>query len=68
MRTIDLLHRWGGGILGLVLAMLGLTGAILVHKEVWIGLPHASDARVADPAALGQGPAACLPRPRAGKV
>lgn len=54
MRTIDLLHRWGGGILGLVLAVLGLTGAILVHKEDWIGLPHASDGRVADPAALGQ--------------
>lgn len=54
MRAIDLLHRWGGGLLGLILAVLGLTGAILVHKEEWIGLPHASDARVADPAALGE--------------
>lgn len=54
MRWIDLLHRWGGGVLGLILAILGLTGAILVHKEEWIGLPHASDARVTDPVALGQ--------------
>ena len=53
MKLIDLLHRWLGGILGLVLAVLGLTGAILVHKEDWIFLPHAGDARVADPQALG---------------
>lgn len=41
MRTLDLLHRWGGGL-------LGLTGAILVHKEEWIAPLHAGDARVAD--------------------
>lgn len=54
MRTIELLHRWGGGLVGLILAVLGLTGAILVHKDDWIALPHANDSRVADPAALGQ--------------
>jgi uncharacterized iron-regulated membrane protein len=54
MRAIDLLHRWVGGVLGLILAMLGLTGAILVHKEEWIGLPHADDARLADPQRLGE--------------
>ncbi|MGE8143173.1 PepSY-associated TM helix domain-containing protein [Novosphingobium sp. NPDC080210] len=54
MRTIELLHRWGGGLLGLILAVLGLTGAILVYKETWIALPHVDDARVVDPAALGQ--------------
>lgn len=53
LKVLDLLHRWSGGVLGLVLAVLGLTGAILVHKEEWIGLPHAGDARVADPAQLG---------------
>lgn len=53
MKLIDLLHRWLGGILGLVLAVLGLTGAILVHKEDWIALPHAADSRLADPQALG---------------
>jgi hypothetical protein len=54
MKLLDLLHRWGGGLLGLILAVLGLSGAILVHKEEWIGLPHAADARVTDPAQLGQ--------------
>lgn len=54
MKLLDLLHRWGGGVLGLILAVLGLSGAVLVHKEEWIGLPHAGDARVSDPAQLGQ--------------
>lgn len=54
MKLLDLLHRWGGGLLGLVLAVLGLSGAILVHKEEWIGLPHVDDAQVTDPAQLGQ--------------
>jgi uncharacterized iron-regulated membrane protein len=31
-----------------VLALLGLTGAILVHRDAWIALPHAGDARIAD--------------------
>ncbi len=43
MRALDLLHRWTGGMIGLVLAILGLTGAILIHKEEWIALPHAHD-------------------------
>lgn len=54
MKLLDQLHRWGGGVLGLILAVLGLSGAILVHKEEWIGLPHTDDARVSDPAQLGQ--------------
>lgn len=54
MRMIELLHRWGGGLLGLILAVLGLTGSILVYKDAWIALPHVNDARVADPVALGQ--------------
>lgn len=52
MRLLDLLHRWVGGILGLVLAVLGLSGAILVHRDAWVWLPHAGDARIADPARL----------------
>ena len=43
MKVLDTLHRWSGGLIGLVLALLGLTGAILVHKDAWIGLPHAGD-------------------------
>jgi uncharacterized iron-regulated membrane protein len=52
MKVLDLIHRWTGGILGLVLAIMGLTGAILVHKENWLLLPHAGDARIADPAVI----------------
>lgn len=52
MKALDLAHRWTGGLLGLILAILGLSGALLVHKESWIALPHAGDARIADPQAL----------------
>ena len=48
MKLLDTLHRWTGGLIGLVLALLGLSGTILVHKEEWIGLPHAGDAQVTD--------------------
>lgn len=51
-RAIDLLHRWTGGIIGVVLAILGLTGAILVHKDTWVMLPHSGDALVRDPGAV----------------
>ena len=46
MKTLDLLHRWIGGLIGLVLAVLGISGALLVHKDAWILLPHASDTQV----------------------
>lgn len=52
MRLIDLLHRWTGGLLGLLLAILGLTGALLVHRDAWILLPHAGDAQVQTTSAL----------------
>ena len=48
MKLLDTLHRWTGGLIGLVLALLGLTGTILLHKEAWIGLPHAADAQRTD--------------------
>ena len=48
MKTLDLLHRWTGGLIGLVLALLGLSGAILVHRDDWIGLPHAGDPQQTD--------------------
>ncbi|MET0309601.1 MAG: PepSY-associated TM helix domain-containing protein [Sphingomonas sp.] len=55
MKWLDLVHRWTGGIIGLVLGVMGLTGAILVHKESWLSLllPHAGDALVTDPATIG---------------
>lgn len=44
MKTLALLHRWIGGLIGLVLALLGLSGAILAHKHVWISAPGSGDA------------------------
>lgn len=54
MKWLDLLHRWTGGLVGLLLALMGLTGAILIHKDAWIMLPHAGDARVTDTAKLAE--------------
>ena len=55
MATLRLLHRWLGGFVGLLLALLGLTGTPLLHKEAWLRatLPHATDARIGDPYAVG---------------
>ena len=41
-----------GGLLGVILALLGLSGAILVHKEAWISLPHAGDPLSSDVASV----------------
>lgn len=48
MKLLDTLHRWTGGLIGLLLAVLGLSGAILVHRDAWVMLPHAGDALVQD--------------------
>lgn len=48
MRWIDLAHRWTGGLIGLLLALVGLTGAVLVHRDAWTMVPHKSDAVVRD--------------------
>lgn len=52
MRLVDLLHRWLGGTIGLLLAVLGVSGAILAHKDAWIALPGAHDVQVQDTAAI----------------
>ena len=39
MKLLALLHRWAGGIVGLLLAVIGLSGTVLVWEEYWIGLP-----------------------------
>jgi uncharacterized iron-regulated membrane protein len=44
MRLLSVLHRWIGGLVGLLLAVLGLSGAILVWEGEWIDLPGADDA------------------------
>jgi uncharacterized iron-regulated membrane protein len=43
MRTLSLLHRWAGGLIGLLLALIGLTGTILLWEGSWIGVPGAHD-------------------------
>jgi len=63
MKWLDLLHRWAGGLVGLILAMLGLTGAILVHRNAWVMLPHAGDARVTDVTALADATAKIMSNP-----
>lgn len=39
MRLLDLVHRWTGGMIGLLLAVIGLSGTVLIHKDAWITLP-----------------------------
>jgi uncharacterized iron-regulated membrane protein len=43
MKFLSFLHRWSGGFVGLLLAVLGLSGAILVWKSDWVSLPRAND-------------------------
>lgn len=52
LKLLDLIHRWTGGLIGLILALMGLSGAILVHRDAWISLPHVGDARVVSVDAL----------------
>lgn len=54
MRILDLIHRWTGGMIGLLLAVLGLSGTLLLHKDAYLRatLPHAADAPVRDGAAI----------------
>lgn len=43
MKLLSALHRWAGGFIGLLLALLGLTGAILVWEGEWIALAGSDD-------------------------
>ena len=43
MKLLDTLHRWTGGLIGLLLALLGLSGTILLYDYLWIGLPGTGD-------------------------
>lgn len=54
MKTLRLLHRWTGGLIGLLLAILGFTGALLVHEDAFLRatVPHATDAQRQDTATL----------------
>ena len=45
MRTLAIIHRWTGGLIGLLLALLGATGTILAFKDWWVSAPGAGDIR-----------------------
>lgn len=55
MGAIRLIHAWAGAILSLILAVLGLSGALLVFEDDWVRLTAGRDpgALSADPAQLG---------------
>lgn len=46
MRLIDLLHRWTGGVVGLLLMLMGLSGALLVNADTLFGPPSPTVERV----------------------
>lgn len=54
MKILRLLHRWTGGLIGLLLALLGFTGALLVHEDAFLRatVPHAADDQRQDTATL----------------
>lgn len=54
MKFLDLLHRWSGAFLGVLLSVIGLTGTILAFRKSWIGVPGAQNGHVGDAASLSQ--------------
>ncbi|MDP9422718.1 MAG: PepSY domain-containing protein [Pseudomonadota bacterium] len=54
MKLLSFLHRWAGGVIGLLLAVLGLSGTILVWEGEWISLPGAGDPVVEQARTIGQ--------------
>jgi uncharacterized iron-regulated membrane protein len=55
MQLVALIHRWAGGLIGLLLALLGLTGALLLWKGAWLRLtmPVSEEVVQINPATLG---------------
>jgi uncharacterized iron-regulated membrane protein len=68
MTLLALLHRWAGGIVGLLLAVIGLSGTLLVWEEEWIGLPGADDPLRGDAAQIGSVVAAVAERPGLSRI
>lgn len=54
MKLLSLLHRWTGGLVGLVLAVIGLSGTVLLWEDSWILLDGANDAPASSPAELAK--------------
>lgn len=53
MKTLSAIHRWCGALIGVLLALLGLSGAVLVWEGEWINLPGANDPVLADVTKMG---------------
>lgn len=64
MHFLALLHRWIGAIGGLLLALLGLTGTLLVWRDELTFAPHAGDPVRADPASLANAVASVASGPQ----
>ena len=47
---IDKIHRWTGAVIGLLLAVLGITGTFLLYEDAWLRatVPHAAEPFDAD--------------------
>lgn len=54
MRILSLMHRWIGAIGGLLLAVLGLTGTLLVWRNQLTFVAHAGDTVRPDPVSLAR--------------
>jgi uncharacterized iron-regulated membrane protein len=54
VQLLSILHRWSGGFLGLLLAILGLSGTILLWEGDWVSLPGANAPVVERVEALGR--------------
>ncbi|MFA4940751.1 PepSY-associated TM helix domain-containing protein [Brevundimonas sp.] len=70
MTLLDGLHRWTGGLIGLLLVVIGLSGLMLVHKDAWLRatLPHAADVQMQDTGRIGSAMTAIFSDPRATSV
>jgi uncharacterized iron-regulated membrane protein len=51
---VGLIHRWTGGLIGLLLAALGLSGTLLLYKDAWLRatVPHAGMVQLPDANAI----------------
>ena len=54
MKLLSLFHRWTGGLIGLLLAILGLSGTVLLWEGEWVSLPGAGDPLIENVRTIGQ--------------
>src|SRR5438045_3204981 len=54
MKYLSFLHRWSGGLIGFLLAVLGLSGTILLWEGSWVSVPGAHDPLAGNVQLIGQ--------------